>query len=62
MRSQALKTLQVLDELARDSKLTQRSLSTRLGVSVSLVNLFLKRLAAKGLIKLTTFPPIGIST
>jgi len=57
MRSQALKTLQVLDELARDSNLTQRSLSKRLEVSVSLVNLFLKRLAAKGLIKLTTFPP-----
>ena len=57
MRSQALKTLQVLDELARDSDLTQRSLSKRLGVSVSLVNLFLKRLAAKGFIKLTTFPP-----
>jgi len=57
MRSQALKTLQVLDELARDSDLTQRSLSERLGVSVSLVNLFLKRLAAKGFIKLTTFPP-----
>ena len=57
MRSQALKTLQVLDALAGDSELTQRSLSKRLEVSVSLVNLFLKRLAAKGLIKLTTFPP-----
>ena len=57
MRSQALKTLQVLDALSHESDLTQRSLSKRLGVSVSLVNLFLKRLAAKGSIKLTTFPP-----
>ena len=57
MKSQELKTLQVLDELARDSQLTQRSLSKRLGVSAALVNLFLKRLAAKGFIKLATFPP-----
>ncbi|MFH0965908.1 MAG: winged helix-turn-helix transcriptional regulator [Planctomycetota bacterium] len=57
MRSEKLKTLQVLDELARDEALTQRKLSKRLGVSAALINLFLKRLAAKGYIKLTTFPP-----
>ena len=57
VKSEELKTLQVLDALSREEKLTQRTLSQRVGVSAALVNLFLKRLAAKGYIKLTTFPP-----
>jgi len=57
VKSEELKTLQMLEALSREEKLTQRTLSQRVGVSLALVNLFLKRLAAKGYIKLTTFPP-----
>jgi hypothetical protein len=35
---------------------TQRSLATKLGVALGLTNLYLKRLARKGYIKITTIP------
>ena len=46
----------LLTELERDGAVTQRSLATKLGVALGLTNLYLKRLARKGYIKITTIP------
>ena len=46
----------MLSEVERDAGVTQRSLSTKLGVALGLTNLYLKRLARKGHIKITTIP------
>jgi DNA-binding MarR family transcriptional regulator len=48
--------LVLLSEVERDSSVTQRSLSSKLGVALGLTNLYLKRLARKGFIKITTIP------
>jgi len=48
--------LAVLSELERDAGITQRSLASKLGVALGLTNLYLKRLARKGHIKVTTIP------
>lgn len=46
----------LLTELDRNGGATQRSLATKLGVALGLTNLYLKRLARKGYIKITTIP------
>ncbi|MDN5942376.1 MAG: winged helix-turn-helix transcriptional regulator [Nitrospira sp.] len=43
-------------ELDRDGGATQRVLATKLGVALGMTNLYLKRLARKGYIKVTTTP------
>lgn len=48
----SLKTLQLLDEISKDNQVTQRDLSTRLGVALGLTNLYLKRLINKGFVKI----------
>ncbi|GMV82758.1 MAG: hypothetical protein AMXMBFR7_39420 [Planctomycetota bacterium] len=57
MRNQDLKELQIVQLLSEEEGLTQRDLFLRLGMAQGLVNLYLKRLARKGWIKLTTAPP-----
>ena len=56
MESQELRDLQILTEIEQASTLTQRSLATKLGIALGLTNLYLKRLAKKGYIKVTTIP------
>jgi DNA-binding MarR family transcriptional regulator len=56
MDVQGQRDLLVLSEVERNANLTQRSLSLRLGVALGLTNLYLKRLARKGYIKITTIP------
>ncbi len=56
MNLQGQRDLVLLTELERDSTVTQRSLATKLGVALGLTNLYLKRLARKGYIKITTIP------
>lgn len=51
MDNESLQTLKVLDELGKDSHLSQRALSRKLGVALGLTNLYLKRLIKKGYIK-----------
>ena len=46
----------MLSEVERDVGVTQRFLSTKLGVALGLTNLYLKRLARKGHIKIATIP------
>ena len=56
MNLQGQRDLVLLTELERDGGVTQRSLATKLGVALGLTNLYLKRLARKGYIKITTIP------
>jgi len=53
---QGQRDLLVLSEVEHNSDLTQRSLSSKLGVALGLTNFYLKRLARKGYIKVTTIP------
>lgn len=56
MNLQGQRDLVLLTELERDNTVTQRSLAIKLGVALGLTNLYLKRLARKGYIKITTIP------
>lgn len=56
MNLQAQRDLQLLNEVEKDACVTQRTLSQKLGVALGLTNLYLKRLARKGYIKITTIP------
>ena len=57
MEREALRDLEILAELARGDEVTQRGLAARLGIALGLTNLYLKRLARKGYIKITSIPP-----
>jgi DNA-binding MarR family transcriptional regulator len=48
--------LEILTAIEEGEPLTQRALAKRLGVAVGLTNLYLKRLARKGAIKIVEFP------
>lgn len=48
--------LKILTEIAERSDVTQRGLSQSLGIALGLTNLYLKRLARKGFIKITSIP------
>jgi hypothetical protein len=56
MDLQGQRDLLLLSELDRDGGATQRTLAIKLGVALGLTNLYLKRLAHKGYIKITTIP------
>jgi DNA-binding MarR family transcriptional regulator len=56
MRVQGQRDLLLLSELERNATTSQRSLSLKLGVALGLTNLYIKRLARKGYIKVTTIP------
>jgi DNA-binding MarR family transcriptional regulator len=48
--------LEILTAIGEGEPLTQRALAQRLGVALGLTNLYLKRLAKKGYIKIAEFP------
>ena len=50
------RSLQILDELANNDSLTQRDLSSRLGIALGLVNSYIKNLVKKGFITVKTIP------
>lgn len=56
MDQAAQRDLKILTEIAERSEVTQRGLSRSLGIALGLTNLYLKRLARKGYIKITTIP------
>ena len=56
MDLQGQRDLLLLSELDRDGAATQRTLASKLGVALGLTNLYLKRLARQGYIKITTIP------
>ena len=49
-------TLRILDEINRESLITQRTLSSNLNIALGLVNTYIKRLAKKGYIKISKGP------
>ena len=48
--------LQILTAIGEGTPLTQRALAERVGIALGLTNLYLKRLARKGCIKIVGFP------
>jgi DNA-binding MarR family transcriptional regulator len=48
--------LEILTAIGEGTPLTQRALAQRLGIALGLTNLYLKRLAKKGSIKIAEFP------
>lgn len=50
------RSLQILDELSHNDSLTQRDLSSRLGIALGLVNSYIKNLVKKGFITVKTIP------
>jgi DNA-binding Lrp family transcriptional regulator len=51
MDIEAHRDLRLLEAVEADSRVTQRSLSTQLGIALGLTNIYLKRLVRKGYIK-----------
>src|SRR6058998_3330168 len=56
MERRVERELEILTAIAEGDSTTQRALAARLGVALGLTNLYLKRLAKKGFIKITEFP------
>jgi DNA-binding MarR family transcriptional regulator len=56
MERQGERDLEILTAIEEGLPLTQRALAQRLGVALGLANLYLKRLARKGYIKIVEFP------
>src|SRR5262245_50054378 len=56
MERQGERDLEILTAIGEGLPLTQRGLADRLGVALGLANLYLKRLARKGYIKIVEFP------
>lgn len=56
MKRNQERDLEILTAIGEGRPLTQRALAQRLGVALGLTNLYLKRLAKKGFIKITEFP------
>lgn len=57
MDLESLRDLQLLDAVEQDSALTQRTLSSRLGIALGLTNLYIRRLIRKGYIKSVSARP-----
>ena len=49
--------LKIIDEISRQGDLTQRELSTRTRLSLGAVNIIIKRLVKRGLLKTTSLNP-----
>ncbi|MCK9418511.1 MAG: winged helix-turn-helix transcriptional regulator [Nitrospirae bacterium] len=50
------RSLQILDELSKNDSLTQRDLSSHLGIALGLVNSYIKNLVKKGFITVKAIP------
>jgi DNA-binding Lrp family transcriptional regulator len=49
-------TLEILNRIEENNRITQPEIASLLGISLGLTNAFIKRIARKGYIKLTTIP------
>src|SRR6058998_163101 len=61
MDSESRRHLQLLEAVEEDSRVTQRTLATKLGIALGLTNIYLKRLVRKGYIKCVNVQPNRIS-
>lgn len=57
MRDETDRNLTILSAIAENDRVTQRHLARELGVAVSLANLYLRRLALKGLVRVINIRP-----
>ena len=57
MDVESRRDLQLLEALEQQASITQRTLSSRLGIALGLTNLYLKRLIRKGYVKCVTVSP-----
>lgn len=51
------KSLEILNELSNNNAVTQRDISSRLGIALGLVNSYMKNLIAKGYVTVKSIPP-----
>jgi DNA-binding MarR family transcriptional regulator len=56
MNSQEIRTLRILEAIDQEHQPSQRDMARKLGISLGLVNSFIKRLAQKGYFKVSTIP------
>ncbi len=56
MDPQDLRSLQILEEIGNTHSPSQRYLASKLNISLGLANSFIKRLAKKGYVKITSIP------
>lgn len=56
MNNQEINTLKILEEIGNGEVPSQREIAKKLNISLGLVNSFIKRLARKGYLKITTIP------
>jgi hypothetical protein len=61
MDIEAHRDLKLLEAVEEDSRVTQRTLATKLGIALGLTNIYLKRLVRKGYIKCVNVQPNRIS-
>src|ERR1041384_6953123 len=61
MDIEAHRDLKLLEAVEQDSRVTQRTLATKLGIALGLTNIYLKRLVRKGYIKCVNVQPNRIS-
>ncbi|PYQ71991.1 MAG: transcriptional regulator [Acidobacteria bacterium] len=61
MDIEAHRDLKLLEAVEEDSRVTQRTLATKLGIALGLTNIYLKRLVRKGCIKCVNVQPNRIS-
>lgn len=52
MDEQSVKTLEILDEISSNGKVTQRELSRKVGIALGLANFYVKRLVQKGYVEM----------
>ena len=56
MEKEEIYTLEILNKIEENGRVTQPEIARQLGISLGLTNAFIKRIAKKGYIKLTTIP------
>lgn len=56
-KNDSVHLFRILDEVGKNGEVTQRCLSQRLGVALGLTNLYVRRLAKRGLIKVINLKP-----
>jgi len=57
MDKEELRILRIMEEVENSDSITQRELAGKLGISIGMTNIFIKRIIKKGYIKITTIPP-----
>jgi len=57
MDKEELRILRIMEEVENAENITQRELAGKLGISIGMTNIFIKRIIKKGYMKITTIPP-----